>query len=170
MTPEITLVAIPTPVLRMLSSGDLASAGRVMGMAMPPSTLDSQWIWSTFVDRIVAEPEHAFWRTQYFAVEDGRVVGDLRMHRPPDRDGAVTLGYQVVPVERGRGVATAATAGLIDLAARHPEVRIVAAQVSPTNAASLAVCRRLGFVDVGEEWHALNGQMMRRFELSVEPA
>ena len=164
MTLQIDLVPIPVYVLRMLADYDLAGAGRVMGLTMPPSMLDSQWVWSAFAARIAADPANAFWRTQYVAVEDGRIVGDVRMHAPPDDDGMVSIGYQVVPTERRRGVAVAATRALLVIAAARPEVRLVVTLVSPSNTASLKVCDRLGFVDVGEQRHALTGQMMRRLE------
>lgn len=168
MSPTISLVPIPLEVLRMLASGDLVAAGAAMGMAMPPMTWDLQWVWKNFADRIESEPESAFWFTQYFVVEQGRIVGDVRMHEPPAPDGSVKIGYMVVPIERRRGVAVAAAQALIDLASAHEDVVMIIARVSPANDGSLAVCRRLGFTDVGEQRNEVTGQMMRRLELRVK--
>jgi RimJ/RimL family protein N-acetyltransferase len=167
MTPVLELVPIPTDVLRRLARWDLSAASSAMGLTMPPSTLDMQWVWNAFAVRAEADPENAFWYTQYFAVEDGRVVADVRMHAPPDGTGMVSIGYQVEPIERRRGVAVVATRLLLDVAAARPEVRRVVALVAPTNRASLAVCGRLGFTDVGEQLHQHSGTMMRRLELAT---
>lgn len=64
-------------------------------------------------------------------------------------------------------MAVAATRLLIDAATRRPQVRLVVALVHPENVASLAVCRRLCLVDVGEQLHRHSGQMMRRLELRI---
>ena len=167
---SLSLVPLEVPVLRRLATGDLVAAGRSLGMVVPPSVLDLQWVWATFADRMEAEPEHALWRTQYFAVEDRRIVADLRTHAPPAADGMVSFGYFVVPVERGRGVATAASRLLLDDVVGRPGVRVVKALVNPANAPSLAVCSKLGLVDVGTERHRMTGQIMRRLERPVDPS
>lgn len=169
MSPQVTLVPIPVPVLRMLATGDLVAAGRATDLTIPPYVLDLQWVWHTFPQRAEAHPEAATWFTPYFAVEDGRIVGHALTPRPPSENGEVLIGYGVDPIERRRGVATAAAAALLDLVAQHPEVQLVAAQVDPANAASLGVCRRLGFTDVGEELHSHSGTLMRRLELPMAP-
>lgn len=169
MTPNIALLPLPVGVLRMLASGDLVTAGTTLDMPIPPTVLDMQWVWNNFANRMEADPAQAFWFTQYFVVEDGRIVGDVRLHEPPAPDGSVKIGYHVVSVERRRGVAVAAARALIDIATARHEVRLIVARVSPTNVGSLAVCRRLGFVNVGEQRLEHNGQLMRRLELSVEP-
>lgn len=40
--PEVTLVPVPLDVLRLLATYDLASAGRILGLPMPPDLLDDQ--------------------------------------------------------------------------------------------------------------------------------
>lgn len=168
MISAIRLVPIPPDVLRLLADWDLVTAGRRLKMAMPPTMLDMQWVWNTFAARTAANPADAFWFRQYVVVEEGRIVADVRITAPPN-DGVVMISYHVVPVERRRGIATAAARHLLEIAATRPEVQVAAALVDPTNTASLAVCRRLGFTDVGEELHRHSGQMMRRLELAVRP-
>ncbi|MGJ9421943.1 GNAT family N-acetyltransferase [Aeromicrobium sp. CF3.5] len=169
MSPQVALAPIPVEVLRMLAIGDLAAAGSAMGMAMPPTVLDMQWVWNAFGHRMETRPADAFWYTQYFVVEERRIVGDVRLHEPPAPDGSVKIGYHVVPVERRRGVAVAAARALIDVATAQEEVRLIVARVNPTNQGSLAVCRHLGLRDVGEELHTHSGTMMRRLERRVQP-
>lgn len=87
MSPDIRLVPIPRDVLRLLADWDLVEAGRRMGVSMPPSTLDMQWVWNAFDIRIAQAPEDEAWMTQYFAMEGARIVGDLRMHAPRTTTG-----------------------------------------------------------------------------------
>ena len=60
-------------------------------------------------------------------------------------------GWHVLPEHHGRGVATAATALLLDRARRHGVHRHMHAFPSVDNAASIALCRTLGFTLLGEE-------------------
>jgi ribosomal-protein-alanine N-acetyltransferase len=54
--------------------------------------------------------------TVWFIVRraDGRIVGDLGTHRPPDSAGCVEIGYTRAPPARGKGIGTAAVAALAD--------------------------------------------------------
>lgn len=165
---HVGLVPVPIDVLRLLADWDLVAAGQRMGRAMPPDMLDQQWVWNAFAARTAARPADAFWFTQYLVVESERIVGDVRITAPPD-DGVVMIGYHVVSVERRRGIATSAARELLQIAASRPEVLVVAALVNPANTASLSVCGRLGFTDVGQELHRHSGQMMRRLERPVRP-
>lgn len=63
----------------------------------------------------------------------------------------VEVGCTVLPNLRGRGYARAALAALVAQAAGSPSVRVVRASVQPDNAAPLALVRRAGFVEVGEQ-------------------
>ncbi len=77
---------------------------------------------------------------------DGQVVGDVGFHGPPAAEGptAVELGYAVVPAVRGRGVAGAAVAQLLELAWRDGAAEVLAG-TEEDNLASQAVLRRAGF-------------------------
>jgi [ribosomal protein S5]-alanine N-acetyltransferase len=72
------------------------------------------------------------------------VVGDIGFHGPADPDGAVEIGYTVVPAWRGRGVATRAC-GLIIEQAWRDGAEIVIAETDDDNVASQAVLLRNGF-------------------------
>lgn len=119
-------------------------------------------MWRRFVQLSDERPDDAAWFTQMLVVEAGRVVGRVRFVRPPE-DGEVEIGYVTMTGERGRGVATAAVRLLL-LAATRAEVDVVIVRVSADNAASLAVARATGFVDVGEQNHPRMGVPMRRLE------
>ena len=63
-----------------------------------------------------------------------------------DRDqGRCSVGYSVSPRARGRGVATAALAGLTPFAWTHPDLHRIELYVEPANRASVAVAERCGY-------------------------
>jgi RimJ/RimL family protein N-acetyltransferase len=66
----------------------------------------------------------------------------------PDADGAVEIGYSVLPQFEGRGIATEMARGLIEWA-RENGARRVLAQTTPDNEGSRAVLAKLGFVESG---------------------
>ena len=148
---HVRFVRLPPPVLTALLDGDLAAASARCGVELPPFFLEEGWLWRLRLDQVGADPVAQDWVVRAVVVEPEGVVGHAGFHGPPDADGAVEVGYTVLPHLRGRGYATAALAALVTEAADAPDVRVVRASVSPDNPASLAVVRRAGFVQVGEQ-------------------
>jgi GNAT superfamily N-acetyltransferase len=72
------------------------------------------------------------------------VVGDIGFHGPAAADGAVEIGYTVIPAWRGRGVASRAC-GLIVERAWQDGAEIVIAETENGNVASQIVLLRNGF-------------------------
>src|SRR5215218_6687419 len=66
---------------------------------------------------------------------DGLAVGDAGFHGPPGPDGEVEIGYALVPVARGRGLASEAARLLIGWARTQPGVASITARVDPGNQA-----------------------------------
>src|SRR5581483_7078206 len=64
-------------------------------------------------------------------------------------DGAFEIGYWIRADLAGRGLATEATAALTRAAFERCGVDRVEIRVDPANAASLAIPRKLGFVEEG---------------------
>jgi RimJ/RimL family protein N-acetyltransferase len=84
-------------------------------------------------------------------------------------------GWSVVPRLQGRGVASAATRQLIDIARAERTLRFMHAYPSIENAPSNAICRRLGFELLGVyEFEYPKGNVMRcndwRFDLFADPS
>jgi RimJ/RimL family protein N-acetyltransferase len=98
-----------------------------------------------FAIRDIASGAAAALPTVWLAVRraDGRVVGDLGTHGPPDGDGSVEIGYSFAPSVRGQGVGTAAVGGLV--ARLAPEVRQITAVTGVDTVASRRLLERLGF-------------------------
>ena len=68
---------------------------------------------------------------------------------------------------RGRGYATEAARALLAWACDEHGIRHFIASVAPGNAPSLAIVRRLGFVETGRQWDEEDGEELV-FELPVE--
>jgi RimJ/RimL family protein N-acetyltransferase len=80
---------------------------------------------------------------------DDVVVGGIGFHRPPGSDGAVEVGYGVVPNYWNRGVCTEALRTIVAFA-QEQGARRVEARSLPSNGASRRVMEKVGlhFVDV----------------------
>ena len=81
----------------------------------------------------------------------GEGVGNVGYWRKVWRDQAVyETGWLVLPEYQGRGIATKATAAVIEHARREPRYQSLHAFPSVENPASNAICRKLGFTLVEE--------------------
>ena len=77
---------------------------------------------------------------------ESEVVGGSGLHTRVG-DGALEIGYWIRASRVGQGLATEATAALTQVAFAVAGVDRVEIRVDPANAASLAVPRKLGFVE-----------------------
>ena len=80
--------------------------------------------------------------------EDGLVVGTVLLVRLPDGDGELEVGWHFHPDAWGHGFATEAAKGALQWGFAHGLDEILAV-VRPDNAASVAVCNRLGMEPLG---------------------
>jgi RimJ/RimL family protein N-acetyltransferase len=76
---------------------------------------------------------------------DGRIVGDLGTHGPPDGEGCVEIGYSLAPSVRGQGIGTAAVAALVGRLTAVPQVRRLTAVTGARNTASRRLLQGQGF-------------------------
>jgi GNAT superfamily N-acetyltransferase len=76
---------------------------------------------------------------------DGRIVGDLGTHGPPDGEGCVEIGHSLAPSVRGQGIGTAAVAALVRRLTAVPQVRRLTAVTGARNTASRRLLERQGF-------------------------
>jgi len=104
--------------------------------------------------------------------ETRELIGHVGFHGPPGINSlkapdAVEVGYTVFPEHRRKGYATEAVVALLDWA-RGEGIHRFVASVGPGNEPSLAIVRRLGFVEVGRHWDDEDGEELE-FELA-EPS
>jgi [ribosomal protein S5]-alanine N-acetyltransferase len=92
---------------------------------------------------------------EHAIVLGGQMVGHGGYDGPPGNNAAyapdaVEFGYAIFPPYRGRGYATEAARMFMDMADERANIRHFVLAVSPTNAPSLAIARKLGFLRTGE--------------------
>jgi RimJ/RimL family protein N-acetyltransferase len=93
---------------------------------------------------------------------DASIAGTVLFKPLPNGVGEIEVGWHLHPDSWGRGYATEAARAVIDrgFAAGVPEVYAV---VRPGNAASMAVCRRLGMEPLGRlrRWYGVDLEAFR---------
>ena len=164
---RLELVPLEPEVLDALAGGRRDEAERALGVRIPPDRPDEHD--TAFFELRARERLPLEWVRA--VVCDGAMVGHAGFHGPPGRNGpgdpdAVEIGYTIFPEFRGRGHAQAAARALVGFA-RERGVRRVLASVAPDNAPSLAVVRKVGFVETGEQWDEEHGRELV-FELPPE--
>ncbi len=76
---------------------------------------------------------------------DGRILGDIGTHGPPDNQGCVEIGYSLAPSARGQGIGTAAVTAFVRRLAQEPGIRRITAVTGAQNTASRLLLERQGF-------------------------
>lgn len=114
-------------------------------------------------DQMLRQPEWREWLVRALLLHgEDRMVGHAGFHGPPGvngrkTSGALELGYTIFPDSRGRGLATEAARALMDWAEEAHGIVHFIASIAPTNEPSLAIVRKLGFVQTGEQWDEEDG-------------
>jgi [ribosomal protein S5]-alanine N-acetyltransferase len=90
----------------------------------------------------------------HVVVLDDRMIGHAGYHGPPGKNAtknpvAVEFGYAIEPAYRGRGYGTEAAIQLLQRAEARG-VKHFVLSCAPANEPSLAIIRKLGFVQTGE--------------------
>ena len=110
----------------------------------PPEHHDADTL--RFSRDALSRPGAAGWWLHYIVLVDAArptLVGTAGYKGPPS-DGSVEIGYSVVPSQRRRGIATEASAALIEEAWRRGADAVVA-HTLPHLEPSIGVLRKLGF-------------------------
>lgn len=141
VVPEIDLVQLTREELLGLAKSEPAHyfAGAPEG-ALPPSHVAGRAL------RQLEAGIPAFWSTPFLIVArpEGTILGGCTFKGMPS-NGDVEIAYGVAKSMRGRGIASAAVARLLTLAAADRAVKQVVAEILPSNIGSSKVVSRLGF-------------------------
>ena len=152
-TPRLRLLPLTPSLLRAVAGGDLAEVERQLGARVGkgvPAQLR--------LEQLAADASEQPWLVRaMIASTPPRVVGCVGFHAPPDDDGRVEIGYDIVASERRKGYAREGIRALLDWAWATGRVRTCVASVSPHNAPSLALIHSFGFRHVGEQIDEIDG-------------
>jgi [ribosomal protein S5]-alanine N-acetyltransferase len=131
---KLMLDGRPTAAMRATWHPEYPLADTLEGLA---------WLFAAWQEMGGLDAGSPWWT--YQLVVNGQVVGDIGFHGPPDHQQQLTIGYQVVPDVRGRGIATAGCTGLVAMAWSAGASRLLAF-TDLDNRASQSVLRHNGFV------------------------
>jgi ribosomal-protein-alanine N-acetyltransferase len=152
----IRLLSLTPPFLEALVAGRREEAEEMLGISLfgdYPGADERRYL-ALRLRQMREDPRLEAWGEHAVALGE-RMVGHAGYNGPPGSNaaqapGAVELGYATFSPFRGRGYATEAARILMDMAETHAGVRHFVLAVSPENAPSLAVARKLGFRRTGE--------------------
>lgn len=85
-----------------------------------------------------------------FAIEllsEGTLIGDIGLRLRADAPTTADLGYTLMAAQQGRGLASEAVRAVIELAFTELGVTRIVATIDDRNTRSLALVRRVGFVE-----------------------
>jgi RimJ/RimL family protein N-acetyltransferase len=162
---RLDLVLLSPATLDALVSGRRSEAEAELRATIPPDWPDEHdaRFLGFRLEQVRRDPGVGEWLVRGLVLrETGELVGHAGFHGPPgvngaQRSDAVEVGYTVFPAHRGRGLATEAASGLIEWARKAHGLRAFIASVAPGNDPSLAIVRKLGFRQTGEQWDEEDG-------------
>jgi RimJ/RimL family protein N-acetyltransferase len=91
-----------------------------------------------------------------FSADESEVVGGTGLHRR-SFEGVLEIGYWISAERAGQGLGTEATAAVARVGFEVAEASRIEIRVATENAASLAIPRKLGFVEEGTLRRFLHG-------------
>ncbi len=103
------------------------------------------------LDILKSNPGDAKWWNWLAILDPENILIGTCGYKGPPVDGIVEIGYGVISVYRGIGLATEIAAVLIDNAFYFPEVMRVIAHTLPEENASVKILRKCGFSYAGED-------------------
>lgn len=163
---RLELVSMSPGFLEALLDGRREEAVAVLGAELPddwPDHHDERFL-RLRLGQMLRDHQAQQWSARAIVVpgQERTVIGHAGFHGPPglndqQKAGALEIGYQVFPPFRGQGYATEAAVALMGWAAAEHDIRRFIASVSPTNEPSLAIVKKLGFAQTGDQWDEEDG-------------
>lgn len=90
------------------------------------------------------DPSYGLWSGMIIHTADRLAIGGMGCKAPPDDQGRVEIGYDIVPAYQGQGYATEIGRAFVRWVWEQPSVRRMAAECLPDNFASIRVLEKLG--------------------------
>ncbi|GAC1619399.1 MAG: GNAT family N-acetyltransferase [Ktedonobacteraceae bacterium] len=112
-----------------------------------------------FVKNMQREPSGRIWNGLIISKTDAVLIGDMGFMGGPDEEGAVEIGYSIVPEYRNQGYATEMASFLIHWALQQAEVKVVTAKCDRDNIGSIKVLTKVGMHRLESEGDMLNWEM-----------
>ncbi len=161
-TRRLTLVPF-TLALVNAALRDRSQLGRLLAAQVPDDWPNDDVLSMLSQDAVLleAEPHRSEW--SYLAIHTGErvLIGDIGFHAPPDVNGSIEIGYDILAAYRRQGYAVEATTALLNWAFHQPEVRYVVAECLMGNIASIRVLEKLGLHRVSTTYESIWWRLTR---------
>lgn len=144
-TPRLTLVPC-TLALVHAALRDRDEFGRLLS-AQVPSDWPNEEVFSLLqqdAQLLEADPQRCEWSYVIVHTSERTLIGDIGFHAPPDADGCIEIGYDILAAYRRQGYAVEASVALLDWAFQQPGAKCVIAECLMDNSASIRVLEKLG--------------------------
>jgi len=156
-TPRLILRLLSPEALAAVAAGNDEAASRLTGCNLQGFPDEERSIAAVRLKDLEADAGYLPWSLRVMALKPAlTVVGHFNFHTKPGPDylkelapGAVEFGYTVLPAWRRRGFAEEAALAMMAWATHIHDVRRFVVSVSPDNAPSVAMARKLGFSRIG---------------------
>jgi ribosomal-protein-alanine N-acetyltransferase len=175
-TERLELVLLTNEVMRALLSSDRVEAEKLADVTLPegwPDEHDARFL-RFRLKQVSNDAAQEPFLARAMVLRDGSpraMIGHIGFHgkpgvNAPQKAGALEIGYTVFPDYRRRGYAEEAIHALMRWAREEHGVTVFIASISPENEPSLALVRKLGFVEIGRHWDDEDGEELE-FELNA---
>lgn len=96
------------------------------------------------INKFKENPIENKWEGLIIHKETNTIIGDMGFKGSPDEEGAINIGYSIVPDQRGKGYASEMGKALVQWGLSQPGVKKVVATCSPDNHPSIKVLQKIG--------------------------
>lgn len=144
-TRRLTLVPFTLELVRA-ALRDRPEFGRMLAARVPDEWPNDDVLSMLPQDALLleAEPRRSDWSYLVVQTEERALIGDIGFHAPPDANGSVEIGYDILAAHRRQGYAVEACDALLDWTFQQPGVRFVVAESLIDNVASIRVLEKVG--------------------------
>jgi RimJ/RimL family protein N-acetyltransferase len=137
----------------------LEGKGPFGGLALPEGGVDHPAVLK-YLRRTAANLHDHPGGGSWLVVDGGEVVGLCGYKRRPTPEGEVEIGYGIVASRRGRGLATAAVASMLERARQDPGIARLTAETAVDNIGSQRVLEKNGFDRAGRRTDPEDGVLI----------
>ena len=151
------------PILKTLlgiASPSELSAFRQSGLCLSPDeAIAPRFLIEQAIGQLRQDPDSAFWLAPRLVVKEQLIVGMGGFKGLPQPNGAIEIGYGIIPSQQSKGFATQAVMLLVQEAFSRARVQTVLAQTVPKNRASQRVLKKNGFDREGSLFDPEDGEL-----------
>ncbi len=159
-TERLDLVPMTPRFIEALLAGDRPAAEGLVDFPLPAGWPDGRTMGTLRYRReqLRRDPSLLPWLLRALVRRSDQVmVGYINFHGGPRPDRSNELGYTVFEANRRQGYASEAVEALIEWAREEHGVGRIVLAISPTNEPSLALARKLGFIEFGSQEDEVDG-------------